>query len=182
MAKAGLEYNTGVRRRVPINRNNLFYSEESFEFEREIGKCYIEQDMNQTVILYQVDNTSTNSDAIYGETSDSGVRYKTPVEIHVVYEIEAPELKAYDKSKNLGTYMQTGKLKFGVYQETLDEHGAEIKVGDYIGVQVNEYHMEYFTVVNDGRNNFDNTHSLYGVKGLYRSVECASVDQNEFNG
>jgi hypothetical protein len=78
--------------------------------------------------------------------------------------------------------MQTGKLTFGVYQETLDENDAEIRVGDYIGVQVNETHMEYFTVVNDGRNNFDNAHTLWGVKPLYRTVVCTPVDQNEFNG
>ena len=42
-------------KRVPINRNNLFYSEESFQFDVELGKNYYEQDMNQTVILYEVD-------------------------------------------------------------------------------------------------------------------------------
>ena len=178
----GVTYITGSTRRVPINRNNLFYSEESFAFEREIGRSYVEQDMNQTVILYQVDNAATNSSSVYGETREGAVKYKTPVEIHVVYTIDESELKAYEKAKNLGTYMQTGKLTFGVYQETLDENDAEIRVGDYIGVQVNETHMEYFTVVNDGRNNFDNAHTLWGVKPLYRTIVCASVDQNEFNG
>ena len=30
--------------------------------------------------------------------------------------------------------MNTGKLKLGVYQATLDELGVDIKKGDYIGV------------------------------------------------
>ena len=78
--------------------------------------------------------------------------------------------------------MKTGKLTIGVYQETLDELGADIKVGDYIGVQVTQTHMEYFVVNNDGRNNYDNAHTLWGTKPLYRTVECSSVDANEFNG
>jgi len=50
-----IQFNTKNIRRVPINRNSLFYDAESFALEREIGKNYIEQDMGQTVILYQVD-------------------------------------------------------------------------------------------------------------------------------
>lgn len=179
---AGLEFNSTNIRRVPINRNSLFYSEESFLFEQAIGKDYIERDMNQTVVLYEVDVQNTNVDAVYGETQSHQVSFKTPVEIHCVYKIERPELKSYDKSKNLGTYMKTGVLTIGVYQETLDELGAEIKVGDYIGVQVTQTHMEYFVVNNDGRNNYDNAHTLWGVRPLYRTIECSSVDTNEFNG
>ena len=175
-----MEFNKSAKRRVPINRNNLFYSEEDFAFEREIGKNYIEQDMNQTVVLYQVDLTKTNNDALYGATNANQVVYKAPVEIHCVYTIDEPELKSYDKTKNLGTYMKTGKLNLGVYQDTLDELGVDIKKGDYIGVQVSETHMEYFTVSNDGRNNYDNAHTLFGVGPLYRTIYAYPVDTSEF--
>lgn len=176
-----MDFNKNIPRRVPINRNNLFYSEDDFAFEREVGKNYIEQDMNQTVVLYQVDLDKTNPDALYGETQANQVVYKAPVEIHCVYEISEPELKSYDKTKNLGTYMKTGKLTIGVYQETLDELGVDIKKGDYIGVQVSQTHMEYFTVSNDGRNNYDNAHTLFGVLALYRTIECYPVDTSEFS-
>ena len=172
--------NTGMTRRVPINRNNMFYSEESFEFEREIGKCYVEQDMNQTVVLYQVDYDATNADAVYGETQSDNVRYKTPVEVHCVYNINEPQLKSYDKTKNLGTYQQIGNLDVGVYQESLDELGVDIKIGDYLGVQVNEKHMEFVVVVNDGRVNYSNSLTLYGVKPLYRKIVATPVDKSEF--
>jgi hypothetical protein len=175
-----MEFNNNTPRRVPINRNNIFYSDEDFAFDREIGKNYIEQDMNQTVVLYQVDVTKTNADALYGESDAKQISYKTPIEIHCVYEIGEPELKSYDKTKNLGTYMKTGKLTLGVYQETLDELGVDIKKGDYIGVQISQTHMEYFTVSNDGRNNYDNGHTLFGVAPLYRTVECYPVDTSEF--
>ena len=176
-----MDFNKNIPRRVPINRNNLFYSEEDFAFEREVGKNYVEQDMNQTVVLYQVDLDKTNADALYGETQANQVIYKAPVEIHCVYEISEPELKSYDKTKNLGTYMKTGKLTIGVYQETLDELGVDIKKGDYIGVQVSQTHMEYFTVSNDGRNNYDNAHTLFGIEPLFRTIYCYSIDTSEFS-
>jgi hypothetical protein len=180
---ANLQFNTKPIRKNPINRNNLFYSEESYQFEMELGRDYLEQDVNQTVILYQVDLTKTNIDTIYGEYKPEQLVFKTPVELHVLYEIDPSELRSYDKSKNLGTYIKDGKLKFGVYQFSLDELGAEIKNGDFIGIMVDETTMRYFVVTNDGRNNFDNAHSMNGYKPAWRSVECAPVsDKGEFNG
>ena len=111
-----LKFNATNVRRIPINRNSLFYDAEMFDFERETGKDYIEQDMGQTVILYQVDASKTQVDDVYGETDPNSVVYKTPVEIPCVYKIEEPELKSYDKSKQLGTYMKSGKLTIGVYK------------------------------------------------------------------
>ena len=179
---ANIEFNIQKTNKVPINRNNLFYSEKDFQYEMEIGKNYLEQDVNQTVILYEVDLNKTNLDAIYSESKSDSIIFKPPVEVHVLYNVEPGELSSYDKSKNLGTYIKSVKLTFGVYQSTLDELGAEIKVGDFIGVQVTPTHMEFYTVVNDGRNNYDNSHSVFGYKPAWRSVSCAYVNPNEFNG
>ena len=57
---ANLQFNTNNIKRVPISRNNLFYSESDFQYEMEIGKNYLEQDMNQTIILYEVDLQNEN--------------------------------------------------------------------------------------------------------------------------
>ena len=54
------------------------------------------------------------------------------------------------------------------------------KKGDYIGVQISPTHAEYFVVNNDGRNNYDNAHTLWGTVPLYRTVQCSPVDQSEF--
>lgn len=88
---ANLQFNTKNIKRVPINRNNMFYSDESFAFDLEIGKNYIEQDMNQTLVLFSVDVSKTNVDNIYGETQTDNVQFKPPVEFHCVYTIEEPE-------------------------------------------------------------------------------------------
>ena len=177
---AAVQFNQNTVKRVPISRNNLFYSDESFNFEVEVGKNYVEQDMNQTAILYQVDVSDTNVNDIYGETNSDGVRFKTPVEFHCVYEIEEPELKAYDKTKSIGTYMKTGKLRLGVYEATLEELGIDIKKGDYIGIQISPSHVEFFSVMNDGRNNYSNGKTMYGRKPFYREVLASPVDKSEF--
>lgn len=178
-----IETNYREERKLPINRNNLFYSEEDYLFEMEIGKNYLEEDVNQTVILYEIDLEKTNLDVVYNEAKKDAIVFKAPVEIHCLYEIEEATLESYDKTKNLGTYVKSGKLKFGVFQSTLDELKCDIKNGDYIGVLTSPTHQEYFVVTNDGRNNFDNGRTTYGYKSAYRSVECAPVSsENEFKG
>lgn len=174
-----MEFNTLKQNRIPINRNNLFYSDESFDYEKELGKMYVEMDMNQSVILYRVDLSKTNSDTLYGETAPNSVIYQPPVEIQCMYELEDSELKSYDKSKNLGTYTKLGKLRVGIYKETLSELNVEIKKGDYIGVMVNPEHMEFF-VVNYVNPNYHNEATLFGVYSPWVMVHCSSVDPSEF--
>ena len=177
-----LEFNINKTPKVPISRNNLFYDETSFQYEMMIGKNYLEQDVNQTVVLYQVDIEKSNLDDIYEESKKDSIVFKPPVELHCLYTIEEGTLKGYEKSKNLGTYVQQGKMHFSLYQATLDELDAEIKIGDYIGIQVTPEKMMYWVVVNDGRNNFDNKKSVFGYKNPWRKIECAHIDENEFNG
>lgn len=177
-----IQFNTKNVRRVPINRNSLFYDAETFEFDINMGKEYIEKDMGQTVVLYQVDVHASQTDAVYGETKPNGIVFKTPVEVPCIYKIDAPELKAYNGDKNFGTYVKDGKLTINVYQATMDELGVDMKKGDYIGIQVNPSLMHYWTVINDGRNNLDNKHTMYGTVPFYRTVMCAPVDSSEFNG
>lgn len=177
------EYNIKQTNKIPINRNNMFYSEESYNFELEIGMQYLTMDVNQTVVLYQVDLEKSNFDDIYKETRSRGLVFKPPVEIHCIYEIDEPELKSYDKSKNLGTYVKTGNLHFGVFQATLDELECEIKIGDYIGIVTSNDHMEMFVVTNDGRINTANNMTTYGYKSAWRKIEATptTINDSEFD-
>lgn len=176
---AEITFSGSKTRRVPINRNSLFYDKDSFNVEMEIGKNYIEQDMGQAVVLYQVDVSKTQADAVYGETTPGSVTYKTPVEIPCVYKVEAPELKSYDKDKQLGTYNKIGKLTFSYYKETIDELGVTIKKGDYVGVQITPELMLYY-VINNVNPNYDNAHTLWGTIPLYYTATCSAVDSSEF--
>lgn len=176
------DYKINQQKRTPIKRHSLFYDHEQFSFETQMAKEYIENDMGMTVILYRVDISKSNIDDTYGETKKDSINFLPPIEVPCVYELEDAELRAYDKTKNLGTYQKMGKLKIGVMVATLKELDIDIKVGDYIGVQVDSAHMEYFTVENDGHNNYANVNTLLSISPLVRYIICASVEKSVFNG
>lgn len=160
----------------------MFMSQADFDYEMELGRSYIEQDCGQTIVLYEVDLENTKVSDIYMDSEKDAIRFKTPVELPVVYELEEPDMKQYDKNQQKGVYVKMGKLTFSVYEMTLVENECDIKRGDYIGLQVTPEKMEFFTVVDDGRVNYANSMSYYGRTPYYRKVVCAPVDKNEFNG
>lgn len=164
---------------IPINRNNKFFSKEEFDFELELGMEYLEEDVNQSVILYEIDLESTNLNSVYKETDKNNIRFKTPKELSVIYEIEEANTKSYNTKTSTGVYSINGNLKFGVFQRTLDEQECDIKRGDYIGIAVDVNKIIYFTVTNDGKINTDNGHTMWGTKPIFRTIECAPLDIND---
>jgi activator of HSP90 ATPase len=170
-------------RKNPINRNQMFFSDEDFNLENEIAREYLEHDMNQTIVLFEVDLSKTNADDIYHEASKRNIRFKTPVELTVRYEITDSELKSYDRSSNKGVYVKPGVLNFTILNVTLEEVGRDIKRGDYIGVQVTPEEMIYFSVFDDGKvSAYSNSHTMFGTKPFYREIKCNYVDPSEFEG
>jgi hypothetical protein len=170
------------KKKIPINRVNKFFSAEDFNLEVELGREYIEGDINMTVVLYQVNREESDTDDIYGEAEKDGIRFKIPVELSVIVLFNEPENKTYNQGVGSLRYLQDGQLKFGVYDSQLKEMDAEITYGDYIGYAVSETEMRYFSVVNDGKKNYDNAHTILGFKGAFRTILCAPVDEEEFTG
>lgn len=166
---------------IPITRINKFFSEEDFNLEISMSREAIEGDGNFTVVLYRVDRGLTQYDNIYGEGSKDGIRFFPPVELKVIPIIDAPENKSYESNGNL-RYLQDGSLTFGVYDAQLNELNVEINYGDYIGYQVKENIIRYYSVVDDGSKNFDNVHTIMGYKGATRTIKCAPIDNTEFRG
>ena len=165
------------------SKTNMFYSEEDFNFETEIVEGYIEEDLNQSVVLYEIDRRKTNVNAIYKEATSGNIRYKAPKEIPCMYEIKDSETKSFDSKSSNGVYTQDGNLVLYVLVRTLQKYNADIKRGDYIGVQIDTNRMKYFTVVNDGKVNSSNTHLIGAYNPAWRTVECTLVsDISEFNG
>lgn len=169
------------KRVIPITRINKFFSEEDFNLEISMGREAIEGDGNFTVILYRVDRNMSEFDSLYGEASKDGIRFFPPVELKVIPTMASPENKAYNSNGGL-RYLQDGNLTFGIYDSQLTELDTTISYGDYIGYPVTETEIRYFSVVNDGIKNYDNRHTIMGYKGAFRTVECATVDANEFRG
>ena len=166
---------------TPITRINKFFSEEDFNLEISMGREAIEGDGNFTVILYRVNRDMSEYDNLYGEGSKDGIRFYPPVELKVIPIMAAPENKTYNKNGGL-RYLQDGNLTFGIYDSQLSELDTTLSYGDYIGYPVTETEIRYFSVVNDGVKNYDNKHTIMGYKGAFRTVECATVDANEFRG
>lgn len=165
---------------TPITRINRWFSEEDFILEQNLGREAIEGDGNFTVILYRVDREMTEYDNVYGEASADGIRYFPPVELKVIPIMAEPENKAYNGNGSL-RYLQDGQLTFGIYDAQLKELKVEISYGDYIAYPVTETDIRYFSVVNDGIKNYDNKHTIMGYKGAFRTIVCATVEDNEFN-
>lgn len=161
----------------------MFFSKSDFDLEMEIARGYMEEDMNQTIILFEVDLSKTNVNDIYNEASKKNIRFKTPIELTVRYEITNAEMRSYDKSSNKGVYSKPGILDFTILNSTLEEVNRDIKRGDYIGVQITPEEILYFTVFDDGKvASYSNANTLYGVKPFYRQIKCNYVDPSEFEG
>ena len=86
--------NTG-NKKVPIKRNTKFFGVEDFDLELEFAKEYLEQDANQTIILYRVDLSKTKVNDVYKEAQKDAIRFLPPIELPVIYEIDEAELKSY---------------------------------------------------------------------------------------
>jgi hypothetical protein len=170
------------QKKIPITRNNKFFGHEDFRLEVEMGREAIEGDGNFVVILYRVDREMTESDDLYGEASKDGIAYFPPLELRVIPIMRTPENKTYNRSAGTLRYLEDGQLTFGIYDDQLQELDTDISYGDYIGYPVTETDIRYFSVVNDGRKNYDNAHTIMGYKGAFRTVLCAPVDPNEFRG
>lgn len=175
--------NDQLKMKIPIKRNNKFFSGEDFNLELDFATEYMEQDMNQTIILYQVDLEATKVNDIYVEAKKNSIRFKTPVELPCIYEIQDAEVKSYDSKISKGVYAQPGKLQFSVLIKTLEENDCDIRRGDYIGVQVDPTHRLYYVVNDDGRvNSYSNKNTMYGTVPIIRKCSANPVDQGEFNG
>lgn len=167
---------------TPINRNNLFYSEDDFNLEVDIMEDYMEEDSNQTIVLYEVDRVKTNVNYVYKETKNSdSIRFKPPKELPCLYNINEPEMKSYDSKTSNAVYMLSGKLDVYILEKTLKKNNCDIKRGDYIGIQIKEDTMNYFMVTSDGKINQSNKMAVGAYGYPWRHVECAPTTVAEFN-
>ena len=79
--------NSEIKRKNPIKRNSLFLGENDFEYEMMLGRDYVEQDVNQTIVLYRVDRSKTQMNDIYNESKQE-ISFLPPIEIPCLYEIQ----------------------------------------------------------------------------------------------
>lgn len=168
------------KKKLPINRMSKFYDNLDFGLENSMSREYLEGDINFVVILFRVDKLKSQTDDTYGESDSNEIKFHPPVELKVRPVLEESESKDY--SDGYVRYEEYGNLSFTIFEEQLNELGVDISYGDYIGYPDREDNVKYFTVVNDGKINTDNTKTRVGFKAYYRKVTCVVADVNEFNG
>lgn len=164
----------------PINRNNKFYSEKDYQYELSLIDEYLEEYLNHTVIIYQVNHLKTNVDDTYVDADI--IRYKPPVELPCLFEIKESSLKTYDTENGSMAYAVSGNLMVYVPVFMLEKYKCDITRGDYIGVQIDTDRVSYFKVVDDGRVNTANTNYIGAYKTSWRTIEATSVNEEEFSG
>lgn len=164
-----------------VNRNNMFYSENDYQYETDLMLNYLEEDLNQSVVIYEVDRRRTNLNSTYMETKGK-VFYKPPKEIPCLYEISDSELKSYDQNTMNGVYSVSGKLTVYVLDKALEKYKCTVSRGDYIGVLVEPKRMVFFSVVDDGKVNTSNKFVLGGYRTAWREIKAAPCTLEEFSG
>jgi len=166
--------------KIPITRLGKFFGGEDFKLEVEMGREWLEGDMNFTLILYRVDRYKTKTDDVYGETVSDGIKFQVPVEFKALVQVMAPENKIMGSSKI--EQFEPGNIRISVYQSQLEELGIDIEYGDYIGYYETETRVRYYVVNNDGRVTSDNKHTIGGYKSFYRTIIASPVSADEFKG
>jgi len=174
-----MENKQNQQTKVPITRLNKFFDDQDFDLEVDFGREYMEGDLHMSVVLFSIDIEETDTDDVYKEVNSENVRFFPPVEILVNLELVAGENQTYNPNGSM-RYRDFGNLTFNVYEKQLREKGVDIKYGDYVGYRYTESDMKFWVVVNDGKINADNEHTIFGYKGAVRTVECAVADPNEF--
>jgi len=166
--------------KVPITRLGKFFGSEDFELDVDMGREWLEGDMNFTIVLYRVDRYKTKTDDVYGETVSDGIKFLTPVEFKAFVQIVAPENKWLGNSKI--EQVEPGNIRVSVYQAMLEELDIDISYGDYLAYYETETKVRYYVVNNDGRVVSDNKHTYAGYKPFYRTILASPVSNNEFKG
>ena len=166
--------------KVPITRLGKFFGSEDFELDVDMGREWLEGDMNFTIVLYRVDRYKTKTDDVYGETVSDGIKFLPPVEFKAFVQIVAPENKWLGNSKI--EQIEPGNIRVSVYQAMLEELDIDISYGDYFAYYETETRVRYYVVSNDGRVVSDNKHTYAGYKPFYRTILASPVSNNEFKG
>ena len=167
-------------RLVPITRLGKFFGGEDYALDVEMGREWLEGDMNFTVILYRVDRYKTKTDDVYGEAPEDGIQYLPPVELKGYVQIVQPTNMRLGGSKI--EQEEPGNMRFSIYQKYLDELDVDIAFGDYLGYWETESKVRYYSVQDDGRVVSDNKHTYGGYKPFYRTITATPVNENEFRG
>ena len=169
-----------MNNKLPITRLSKFFSQDDFDINIQMGREYLHGDLNMKLVLYRVDRSKTDNDAVYAEAGADEIKYFPPVEINALVKVEEPKNVTY--KAGMVRYNEPGNLTLSVYITHLEELNVDIRYGDYIGYPESETRTRFYTVTNDGKVTSDNKHNMWGYKPHYRTITCAPVQDKTFRG
>jgi hypothetical protein len=168
-----------MTRRVPITRLEKFFGQDDFALEIQMGREYLNGDLNFTLVLYSVDTQKTIKDDVYGEVINGGIQFLPPVEFRALVRIDEASNQFINGSRIMQN--EPGNMSFSVYHKELEELAIDIKLGDYIGYWIKENEVRYYTVIDAGTPDYDNKHTYGGYKSFYYTYTATPVSINEFD-
>jgi hypothetical protein len=168
-----------MTRRVPITRLEKFFGQDDFALEIQMGREYLNGDLNFTLVLYSVDTQKTIKDDVYGEVINGGIQFLPPVEFRALVRIDEASNQFINGSRIMQN--EPGNMSFSVYHKELEELAIDIKLGDYIGYWIRENEVRYYTVIDAGTPDYDNKHTYGGYKSFYYTYTATPVSINEFD-
>lgn len=166
--------------KLPITRLSKFFSQDDFNINIQMGQEYLHGDLNMKLVLYRVDRSKTDTDAVYAEVGKDEIKFFPPIEFNALVKIDEPKNAAY--KNGLVRYSEPGNLVLSVYISHLQELNIDIRYGDFIGYPDSEDKLRFYTVSNDGRVTSDNKHKMFGYKPHYRTITCVPAQETEFRG
>lgn len=169
-----------TQNQVPITRLGKFFGQEDFDLDINMGREWLDGDMNFTIVVYRVNKQKTNQDDVYGEALPQSIEFLPPISVNAYLQILQPDNSFLGNSKILQN--EPGNIKFAIYQKDLEDLQISISLGDYIGYWITENQVRYYSVVDKGIPNYDNKHTYGGYKPFYVSFIATPVTANEFMG
>lgn len=148
-----------------------FYNQKDFEADIKMSKDYIDEDMALSVLLFQINITSTQKD-IYGESMPNEKEFANPVKLSVFISIPPSEKTKIGGSMLVNENVETVKL--GVYIDEMEKLGIDIKKGDYILFDDND--TKRFYEINT-ITNFTTSNQMYNYKAFYNDITATYVKE-----
>lgn len=168
-----------IKQHLPLNRIDKFFNESEFDLEIQMGREWLEGDLNTIVVLFRIDLNKTITDDLYGESKTK--HYHTPVELRVrIDSMEEGELETRDNG--VSARESQIKMSFSVFMAELEEKNCEVSRGDMIGYNDGIKGMRYFEIFNADNRNISLNKTILGYKSYWRRISCILIDSDVFNG
>jgi len=150
---------------------DLFFGDKERTFFENAGKEITIGILQESFILYRIDNKRTKTHKLYGESKKK--EYLDPVEVFGRINVESSGPEFFTKGGV--TRKRFAKIEAHIYLSHLEELGATIKNGDYA------YHKgNYYEIIDDGSANIGNEFAFGGDKLFYITVKGVEVNGDVF--